>query len=109
MPGLARKGGFAALWVISVGYGCGEGERVFVHPDAGAADSAAGATNNPSTPDSMPDGAAPSGTGTAPVAVGGNARVRAGELNVRTGAGTQNSILTVMPCGSEVHVIGGPS
>src|SRR5438876_660946 len=66
------------------------------------------------TPDDEPDGAAPAGPdmGLADLAqgivVGGTARVTADSLNLRTGAGTQNMIIDVMPCGTRVDVVGGP-
>lgn len=63
-----------------------------------------------------PDGG--SGTLTAPnedgggangLAVGMTARVTADSLNLRDGVGTGANILTQMPCGSQVQVVGGPS
>jgi uncharacterized protein YraI len=39
---------------------------------------------------------------------GSTARVIASALNLRDGAGTTFNILTAMPCGSEVDVLGGP-
>jgi hypothetical protein len=39
---------------------------------------------------------------------GGKARVTATALNLRDGAGTTFNILTSMPCGTEVDVLGGP-
>jgi len=43
------------------------------------------------------------------LAAGGQARVIADSLNLRDGAGTQAMILTAMPCGATVDVLGGPS
>ena len=40
---------------------------------------------------------------------GEKARVTASELNLREAAGTSNTILAEMPCGTEVDVLGGPS
>jgi uncharacterized protein YraI len=67
------------------------------------------------TPDGEPDGGAPApdlaggdlGSPSA-ITVGGMARVTAGMLNLRTGPGTMNMILTAMPCGAQVAVVGGP-
>jgi uncharacterized protein YraI len=62
------------------------------------------------TPDNPPD-AAPAETPDAStaLAVGATARVTASQgLNLRSGAGTSNSILTTMPCGAQVTVVGGP-
>jgi hypothetical protein len=43
------------------------------------------------------------------LAPGVTARVTAGSLNLRDGAGTTANVLTVMPCGATVMVVGGPS
>jgi uncharacterized protein YraI len=40
---------------------------------------------------------------------GSTARVTASALNLRDGAGTTFNILTTMPCGAEVDVVGGPT
>jgi len=56
------------------------------------------------------DGGAPaSGDGGAVITVGGQARVIADSLNLRDGVGTGANILTAMPCGATVDVVGGPS
>lgn len=62
------------------------------------------------TPDVGPDGGAPTPdlAGATMVTVGGTARTTANSLNLRTGPGTMNAILTAMPCGSLVDVVGGP-
>ncbi|MEI8254915.1 MAG: SH3 domain-containing protein [Deltaproteobacteria bacterium] len=61
------------------------------------------------TPDLLPDGddAASDATVT-PMHIGGQARVTAGALNLRSGPGTTNAILTSMPCGTTVDIVGGP-
>jgi hypothetical protein len=78
--------------------------------DAAPPNASPDAGDNSSTPDDTPDGSAPAPdlAGSA-VSVGGLARVTAGSLNLRSGPGTTNSILDVMPCGATVMVIGGPS
>jgi uncharacterized protein YraI len=43
------------------------------------------------------------------LAPGGYGRVTAGNLNLRDAVGTTANILTVMPCGSRVKILGGPS
>src|SRR5258706_3398205 len=43
------------------------------------------------------------------LAAGVTARVTAGSLNLRDGAGTTAAVLTIMPCGASVAVVGGPS
>ena len=82
--------------------------------DAGLVGDDAGKGPGDVTPDVMPDGAAPAmadggaNAGSSTPTVGGTARVTADSLNLRTGAGTTNMILTAMPCGSRVNVVGGP-
>ena len=63
------------------------------------------------TPDVAPDGAAgaPDLFGEAAITVGGEARVTADTLNLRSGPGTTHAILTTMPCGATVAVVGGPT
>jgi uncharacterized protein YraI len=64
------------------------------------------------TPDVTPDGGAPApgdDLGVAMLEVGATARVVASALNLRTGPGTTNPIITAMPCGAQVNVIGGPT
>ena len=75
-------------------------------PDAGAPDAGASDT----TPDETPDAGAPAEAdlGRTPLAVGTTARVIAGSLNLRSGAGTTNPVLAVMHCGDSVIVVGGP-
>ncbi len=64
----------------------------------------------PLTPDMTPDGGpAAMDSGSAVLGVGGRARVTASALNLRSGAGTSNPVLAVMPCGSTVDILGGPS
>lgn len=62
------------------------------------------------TPDDTPDAGAPSelDAGSTPLAVGHSARVTAGSLNLRSGAGTMNPVLAVMHCGDAVRLTGGP-
>ncbi len=78
--------------------------------DAGAPDATA-ADANDITPDDSPDAApAESEDASTALAVGSTARTTAADgLNLRTGAGTSNAILTSMPCGSQVTVVGGPT
>jgi uncharacterized protein YraI len=54
-------------------------------------------------------GASDDGGSSAGLTVGGQARTTATELNLRDGAGTSANVLTVMPCGSTVNVLAGPS
>jgi hypothetical protein len=62
------------------------------------------------TPDQDPDSSAAAADANVPtLVVGGNARVTATALNLRTGVGTSNAIITSMPCGSQVGLLGGPS
>ena len=49
------------------------------------------------------------GLGSATLAPGGTARVTATSLNLRSGVGTSAAIETMMPCGTAVAVLGGPS
>jgi uncharacterized protein YraI len=63
---------------------------------------------DPSTPDVSPDGAAAPELDGGVITVGQTARVTASALNLRSGPGTTNAILTVMLCGDQVDVIGGP-
>jgi uncharacterized protein YraI len=68
------------------------------------------ADDSASTPDDSPDGGAPApDLAGAAITVGGAARVTATALNLRSGPGTSFAILTAMPCGSQVMVVGGPS
>ena len=61
------------------------------------------------TPDLTPDGGAPVDVEAPPPTTGATLRVTASALNLRTGAGTSNAIVTAMPCGASVTVIGGPT
>ena len=61
------------------------------------------------TPDLLPDGAPPMPDAPPPPALGGTMRVTATSLNLRMGPGTANAIVTAMPCGAEVTVLGGPT
>lgn len=62
------------------------------------------------TPDLRPDGSAPA-VDVEPMmpTTGGTMRVTASSLNLRTGVGTSNAIVTTMSCGTRVTVLGGPS
>ena len=86
-------------------------------PDAATPPAADMARANPSpdlanlTPDNPPDGGAPaSGDGgpSSTIMVGGTARVTATNLNLRMGPSTNDAIITTMPCGTQVQVVGGP-
>ena len=62
------------------------------------------------TPDLTPDGGAPRPDAEPPMPVmGATLRVTASSLNLRAGAGTTGAIVTAMPCGATVTVIGGPT
>ncbi len=62
------------------------------------------------TPDLLPDGSPPSMDAAAPpLGAGVMARVTATALNLRSGPGTTNMILTSMPCGTLVTIVGGPT
>ena len=61
------------------------------------------------TPDLTPDGSVTVDAEAPTPTMGATMRVTADSLNLRTGAGTSNSIITSMPCGSTVTVIGGPT
>ncbi len=61
------------------------------------------------TPDMLPDGAPPMPDAPPPPPMGGTMRVTATSLNLRQGPGTTNAIVTSMPCGTEVTVLGGPT
>lgn len=62
------------------------------------------------TPDLTPDGSAPRPDAEPPTpTMGATMRVTATSLNLRTGAGTTNAIVTSMPCGATVTVLGGPT
>jgi uncharacterized protein YraI len=63
------------------------------------------------TPDQPPDGGAGAGdmAGAAMITVGGTARVTATTLNLRSGPSTMDAIITTMPCGASVAVVGGPN
>src|SRR4051794_33123215 len=60
-------------------------------------------------PDSRNFGADEDAGTSAPLAVGGLARVTADALNLRDGAGTWANILRTLPCGAQVEVLDGPS
>lgn len=61
------------------------------------------------TPDLLPDGSAGGMDAAAPMLrVGAQARVTASTLNLRSGPGTTNAVLTTMPCGATVDLLGGP-
>jgi uncharacterized protein YgiM (DUF1202 family) len=62
------------------------------------------------TPDLTPDGGAPvlDAEPAAPT-MGATMRVTATSLNLRSGVGTSNAILTVLSCGARVTVVGGPT
>jgi uncharacterized protein YraI len=61
------------------------------------------------TPDDSPDAAPAESDAATGIAIGGTARVTATALNLRSGAGTGNPVLTTMPCGSQVKIVGGPT
>ncbi len=61
------------------------------------------------TPDLRPDGSVAVDAEAPMPTVGATMRVTATSLNLRSGAGTSNSIITSMPCGTTVTVIGGPT
>ncbi|MFI5299322.1 MAG: SH3 domain-containing protein [Polyangiales bacterium] len=72
-------------------------------------DSTTGEAAEPVTPDNAPDAApATDPDAASTIAVGGKARTRT-NLNLRDGVGTSHAVLTVMPCGSTVDVVGGPT
>ena len=62
------------------------------------------------TPDLLPDGGAP-GADAEPTTtpMGATMRVTASTLNLRSGVGTTNPVLTTMPCGARVTVLDGPT
>ena len=95
----------AVLWVAGCGASPGVISSFTDVPDAGEV-----------TLDTPPDGGAPAAvdSGSADpdggvITPGAIARVIAGTLNLRGGAGTTNPILAVMPCAARVNVLGGPS
>lgn len=62
------------------------------------------------TPDLTPDGGATMDVVEMPApTMGATMRVTATSLNLRSGVGTTNAILTSMPCGAQVTVLGGPT
>jgi uncharacterized protein YraI/predicted small lipoprotein YifL len=62
------------------------------------------------TPDLTPDGGAPVvDVEPATPTTGATMRVTATSLNLRSGVGTSNAILTVLSCGARVTVLGGPT
>ncbi|MDB4932428.1 MAG: uncharacterized protein JWM10_4912, partial [Myxococcaceae bacterium] len=62
------------------------------------------------TPDLTPDGGAPvMDAEPAMPTMGATLRVTATSLNLRSGVGTSNAILTVLSCGTRVTVLGGPT
>jgi hypothetical protein len=63
---------------------------------------------DPTDPGGLVRSADEDGGGTQ-LTVGGTARVTADSLNLRDGVGTSANILTAMPCGASVQVLGGPS
>jgi cell wall-associated NlpC family hydrolase len=76
---------------------------VYVHTaDGGGADLGAAEEGDPL------DGGNGS-LGGATLTPGGTARVTAQALNLRNGIGTSATILTAMPCGSQVSLVAGPS
>ncbi len=88
---------------------------VAIDADANAGDAADATADVPTFEaddpqgDLAPDAAPAQPDATAAITVGGNARVTATSLNLRSGAGTTNAVLLSMPCGSLVAVVGGPS
>ncbi len=70
----------------------------------------AGLPDDDLTPDLTPDGGAPSvDVEPAMPTMGATMRVTATSLNLRSGVGTSNAILTSMSCGTTVTVLGGPT
>lgn len=62
------------------------------------------------TPDLTPDGGAPAmDVEPAMPSMGATMRVTASSLNLRSGVGTSNPIVTTMSCGTRVTVLGGPT
>jgi uncharacterized protein YraI len=58
----------------------------------------------------LPDGDEVVTDATAPeLRIGGQARVTATALNLRSGPSTSDSIITSMPCGTTVDIVGGPT
>jgi uncharacterized protein YraI len=70
----------------------------------------AGLPDDDLTPDLTPDGGAP-GVDVEPAmpTMGATMRVTATSLNLRSGVGTSNAIITSMSCGTSVTVLGGPT
>ncbi len=61
------------------------------------------------TPDMLPDGDDAIVDAAVPdIRIGGQARVTATALNLRSGPTTSDSIITSMPCGTTVDIVGGP-
>ncbi|HZS40249.1 MAG TPA: SH3 domain-containing protein [Polyangia bacterium] len=77
--------------------------------DDGDPPSAADGSLGLPTIDENGDGGAPASGDGGVITVGGQARVIADSLNLRDGVGTGANVLTAMPCGSTVTVVGGPS
>src|SRR5262252_6650349 len=92
---------FAAL-------GCSGGAPVTA-PDLGGdeSDSPTAADGSMGLPTANDDAGVGDGGGN--ITVGGQAIVTASSLNLRDGVGTTANILTAMPCGATVDVVGGPS
>lgn len=92
--------------------GCSDGAAGPVDPGGDASDGSTDValfeTEEPTTPDQAPDAAPTTSDAPDALTIGGKARVTATALNLRSGAGTSNSILLTMPCGSLVSVVGGP-
>jgi uncharacterized protein YraI len=116
--GTFRRLAFLIPCALLLAPGCSGAEgggEIVAHGDA-SSDATADATadapvfeaDDP-TGDLAPDAAPTQTDATVAIAVGANARVTANSLNLRSGAGTSNSILLSMPCGSLVAVVGGPS
>jgi uncharacterized protein YraI len=66
------------------------------------------AVEEPSTPDVLPDDRAPTEMEMPPMNAGDTLRVTAGQLNLRVGPTTDDTVLTTMACGDEVTVVAGP-
>lgn len=112
----------ASVLLVALLAGCGPQQMVSPGGPPGSADASmsgpgddAGALPDDVTPDVGPDGGAPAepdmgmaDMNAGAIAVGGVARVTADSLNLRTGAGTTNPVILVMPCGARVDVAGGP-
>jgi uncharacterized protein YraI len=93
-------------WVLVAAFAIAGCSNAAAPPEEG--DSPTPADGSQGVPVADEDGGT-AGDGGAAIAVGGQARVTADSLNLRDGIGTAANILTAMPCGTTVDVVGGPS